>query len=154
MMKLEMVADALAVLGEGPCWDASRKVLYWVDIEGFLVHEFNPADRSDRTISVGQYVGAVVPRESGGLVLVGRHGFYSLELNTERLIPLNDSVEIIETNRFNDGKCDPSGRFWAGTMSMNGGEKQGALYRLSQDQSVHTMIQGVTISNGLAWSTD
>ncbi|MCL6456469.1 MAG: SMP-30/gluconolactonase/LRE family protein [Gorillibacterium sp.] len=153
-MKLEIVVDAQAVLGEGPCWDAVRKVLYWVDIEGFLIHEFNPADHTDRVFPVGQYVGAVVPRESGGLVWVGRDGFYSLNLMTEQLAPLVVPVESIETNRFNDGKCDPAGRFWAGTMSTNGGEKQGTLYRLDLDQTVHPMIQAVTISNGLAWSAD
>ena len=57
-------------------------------------------------------------------------------------------------NRFNDGKCDPAGRFWAGTMSISNMPCAGSLYVLEKDGTVKTKITGVTCSNGMAWSPD
>ena len=67
---------------------------------------------------------------------------------------IEDPEQDKDTNRFNDGKCDAKGRFWAGTMSMNNESKAGSLYCLEQGQPVRTMVQGVSTSNGLGWSPD
>ncbi|WP_438433134.1 SMP-30/gluconolactonase/LRE family protein [Gorillibacterium sp. sgz500922] len=152
--ELELVADVKAVLGEGPSWDAERELLYWVDIEGERVHEFNPADGTDRTIPVGRMVGAAVPVEQGGLLLAAKDGFCKLDPLTGRLAEVAKPEAEPEDNRFNDGKCDPAGRFWAGTMSLNGQQKRGKLYRLDADGSVHSILDGFTTSNGLAWTAD
>jgi len=149
---VELILDARSVLGEGAIWDEEKQVLYWVAIDPGLVHVYDPATRKNRTLQVGQPVGTVVPRASGGLMLAVRDGFMSLDLETGRTelvaIPSGHNPE----NKFNDGKCDPAGRFWAGTKETP--SRKGALFRLDRDLSVHQMVDGVGCSNGLAWSLD
>lgn len=151
---LEIVCDAEAILGEGPSWDDGKNVLYWIDIEGKKVHVFDPKTNNDRVIQADQYVGAVVPRKSGGVVLAAQRGFYALDPETETFSPLIDPEPHLPDNRFNDGKCDAAGRFWAGTMHCNGQRGAGALYYLDTDLSVNKALHAVSISNGIAWDTD
>lgn len=153
-MQAELVLDAQAVLGEGPLWHAPSQRLYWVDINRHEVHVFNPADGSDRAIDVGQKVGTVVARRSGGLILALHHGLATLDLETEQVDILCDPEADLPDNRFNDGKCDPAGRFWAGTMSLTRTPRAANLWRLDPDFSVHCMLDGVTTSNGIVWSLD
>lgn len=149
---VELVLDSRSILGEGAIWDEKNQVLYWVDIDPGLVHIYDPATRKDRALQVRQSVGTVVPRASGGLMLAVREGFMSLDIETGKTalvaVPQGHNTE----NRFNDGKCDPAGRFWAGTMETP--TSKGALFRLDRDLSVHKMVDNVAISNGLAWSLD
>ena len=150
----EIAVPAAATLGEGVCWDADRQYLYWVDILEKELHVHEPAAGSDRCIDVGQYSGAAVPTAAGELLLALHHGFHRLDLETEALTPVSDPEADQPDNRFNDGKCDPAGRFWAGTMQLEGQGPTGALYRVDADLSVHKQFGGVGISNGLAWSPD
>ena len=151
----ELVWDGRATLGEGPVWDYRSGRLLWVDIEEKRVHYYNPgAAGPDRTIQLDQRVGAAVPRVEGGLVLAMQHGLYTLDAEGERLTRLADPEEGVEGNRFNDGKCDETGRFWAGTMNMRDDRPTGALYCLEPDGTLRKAIEGVTISNGLDWSPD
>jgi sugar lactone lactonase YvrE len=150
----DVAVPSRATLGEGVNWDAGRQCLYWVDILEKELHIYDPASGSDRRIAVGQYVGAVVPTATGALMLAMHHGFYRLDLETEALTPVCDPEADLPDNRFNDGKCDPAGRFWAGTMQREGQGSSGALYRMDEDLSVHKQFGGVGISNGLAWSPD
>jgi len=155
MISCELEFDAKAKLGEGPCWDARNQLLYWVDIERFEIHIYNPATKTDRAINVGQHVGAAVVRQAGGLVVALREGFYFLNPDTEELIPIVDPEADKPDNRFNDGKCDPAGRFWAGTLYLPETEPElGALYCLDTNLQVHRKVERVSISNGLAWSAD
>ncbi|MBL7200810.1 MAG: SMP-30/gluconolactonase/LRE family protein [Anaerolineae bacterium] len=150
----ELVLDAKADLGEGALWDAKGQVLYWVDIMAGGLHIYDPATGRDRAIDVGQPVGTVVARRSGGVMLAVHHGFASLDLQTGELEIVQDPESHLPGNRFNDGKCDPAGRFWAGTLAMDGTPRVCGLYRLDPDLSVHKMLEGVTISNGIVWSLD
>jgi sugar lactone lactonase YvrE len=150
--KLEL--DAKATLGEGPCWDSRRQSLYWVDIEDSKLHRYDPAKREDRAFSVGQPVGAVVVRESGGVLLALQQGFYEFDPDTEALEQLSNPEPNLPENRFNDGKVDPAGRFWAGTMAIREAPHCGNLYCMDTDLTVRRKIEGVSISNGLAWSPD
>jgi len=120
--KVELVLDARAEVGESPIWHAQRQVLYWVDILKCQVHIYNPATKRDRAIHVGQFVGTVVPRKAGGVMVALQRGFARLDLNTEMLDFIADPEADKPGNRFNDGKCDPAGRFWAGTMPIEGAE--------------------------------
>ncbi len=151
---VELVLDAKAELGEGALWHAQAQRLYWVDIIRGEVHVYDPRAQTDRTIRVGQQVGTVVPRRSGGLMLALHHGFASLDLDTEQVTVLNDPEQALPNNRFNDGKCDPAGRFWAGTMDMAEAPGAGSLYRLEADLAVSKQVDNVTTSNGLVWSLD
>jgi sugar lactone lactonase YvrE len=150
----ELVLDTKAALGEGAIWDAERQVLYWVDILSCHVHIYDPVTGQDRIIDVGQYVGTVVPRRSGGLMLALHHGFASLDLETGQVEIVADPEQHLPDNRFNDGKCDPAGRFWAGTLALDGKPEVASLYRLDADMSVHKMLDQVTCSNGIVWTLD
>jgi len=151
---VELVLDAKARLGEGAVWDASRRLLYWVDIEGHEVHVFDPASRSDRAYAVGDTVGTVVPRARGGVALALGRAFATLDLESRKLTVLGEpeAEKVRRGNRFNDGKCDPRGRFWAGTMAVSEAGGAGGLYRLDPDGRIHRMLDGVSISNGIVWS--
>ncbi|TBL72686.1 SMP-30/gluconolactonase/LRE family protein [Paenibacillus thalictri] len=155
MESVELVVDAKATLGEGPCWDEQAGKLLWVDIVEKRVHIHDPASGSNRVIQLDQEIGAVVPRTGGGLMVVLRNGFYALDLETEQLQQIVDPEADQPGNRFNDGKCDPKGRFWAGTMDLKEKVKEaGKLYCLNVDGSLRTMEVNVTTSNGLGWSPD
>jgi sugar lactone lactonase YvrE len=154
-LAVELVLDAHAQVGEGPVWDDASGTLVWVDIMGNTVHRYDPATGRDRTIDVGQPVGAAVLRHDGnGLVLALRDGFGMLDEGSGQ-IQLVAAVEAdVPTNRMNDGKCDPGGRFWAGTMAFEVTPGVAALYRLDPELQVNRMLSGVTLSNGLGWSPD
>ncbi len=141
-----------ATLGEGPCWDSSTGSLYWVDIPAGRVHRLD-GDGAHQSWDAGQAVGAVVLRASGGLVLAARSGFLTLDPETGDVAPLV-AIELAAGVRMNDGKCDPAGRFFAGTMADDEAPDQGTLYRLDPDHRVTEVIPGVTISNGIGWSPD
>ena len=151
---VELLVDAHAQVGEGPLWDEEQQVLYWVDILSSLLYIYDPATGENRALDVGRHVGTVVTRASGGLMLAVREGFASFDLETQELTLIANPEAHITGNRFNDGKCDPAGRFWAGTMAYENPTNQGSLYRLDTDFSVHKIFGDVAISNGIIWSLD
>jgi sugar lactone lactonase YvrE len=153
-MQAELLFDARADLGEGALWDERNNVLYWVDINGFKLNILNPATGENTSYNVGQHVGTVVLSESGGIFLAVREGFARFDLETEALEIIADPEPDKSENRFNDGKCDPAGRFWAGTMSMNGQPHQGSLYCLDTDMTVTKKVDDINISNGIVWTSD
>ncbi len=153
-LRPDVVIDAAATLGEGPVWDEEQQRLLWVDILPGLVHRFDPATGSDDTFGVGKPVGSASLRRAGGLVLAVEDGFALLDPGWQRL----EQVAVIDhagpPARFNEGKCDPAGRFLAGTMAYDQTPGAGSLYRLDPGLAVTKLLDGVTISNGLAWSAD
>ena len=151
---VELVLDAKATLGESPLWHARRRKLYWVDILGQQLHEWDPTTGRDRCFAVGQFIGCVVPRKKGGLLLALHHGLARFDFRTKQPVILCDPDRRRSGNRFNDGKCDPAGRFWAGTMSATEKPNQGSLFCLDPDLSVRRAVSRVSISNGLAWSRE
>jgi sugar lactone lactonase YvrE len=155
----ELVLDARADLGEGPAWEPTTGSLYWVDIHAGRLHIFNPQDGSDRSINVGEYLGCAAPRRPGGLVLGLRSGFATID----SALPSGEELKVkalinpephLPGNRFNDGKCDPAGRFLAGSMDNAEIEPSGSLYSLSPNGQVKTLLTGTHIANGLTWSPD
>ncbi len=150
----DLALDARATLGEGPVWDAEQRRLVWLDILPGLVHRFDPATGGDDVFRAGKPVGSAGLRRGGGLVLAVEDGFALLDPGWQRL----DQVVYVEhpgpPARFNEGKCDPAGRFLAGTMAYDLTPGAGSVYRLDQDLEVTRLLDGVTISNGLAWTAD
>ena len=153
-MNIELAVDIKASLGEGPCWDENTNRLYWVDILEKKVHYYQPQTNETSTINVGQYVGACVPTKSGDLLLALENGFYILNLESEKLTIIEEPESHMYENRFNDGKCDPAGRFWAGTMHKDASKVTGSLYVMQTDRTVKKVLSDVGISNGLAWTAD
>jgi sugar lactone lactonase YvrE len=152
--EVDIALDAGAVLGEGPVWDANTGRLLWVDILANAVHSFDPNTGLDDAFDTGRPVGAVALRAGGGLVLALEDGFGLTEPGgsvVDLVAPVGADDRSI---RFNDGGCDPAGRFWAGTMAYDETQGAGSLYRFEPDRRVERMLTEITISNGLAWSAD
>jgi sugar lactone lactonase YvrE len=150
----ELVLDAKAMLGEGPSWDAASGRLHWVDIVRGEVHSYDPATGTDGKYAIGQMVGAAVTDGNGKFILAAQHGFMEFDPETRSLTAIADPESHIPGNRFNDGKCDAEGRFWAGTMKMQAQDTTGALYCLHADLRVERKVANVQCSNGIAWSPD
>lgn len=151
---IDLFLDAHAELGEGPVWDPVAGCLYFVDILRGLVHRADAATRTSRTFPIGRMVGAVAPTEDGDLVLAVQGGFARLDPTTGNVRVVAEVDADRPDIRMNDGSCDPAGRFWAGTMALDERPRAGHLYRLDPDGRVHTMLSGVSISNGIDWSAD
>jgi sugar lactone lactonase YvrE len=147
----QLVGTHVSQWGEGPIWHGEH--LYYVDIEAHKILRFHPPTGEEKIWDVGQRVGTVVPRASGGLVWCGDHGFYFLDEETGISTPIADPEPNLPDNRFNDGKCDPAGRFWAGTICLKK-RPEAALYCLHPDLSVEQKFAPVTNSNGIVWSSD
>lgn len=143
-----------AKVGEGTIWDIHKQVLYWLDIGGHKLFIYNPADGTNKEYQFDQHVTAVVPRQTGGFVLAMRDGFATFDPETNTLNMIADPEADNPENRFNDGKCDPAGRFFAGTMPFSCDRFTGSLYRLDINKSVHHLRDGVGISNGIVWTSD
>jgi L-arabinonolactonase len=142
-------------LGESPLWDPRENVLHWVDIPRGQIHRFDPASGKNTTHTIADKVTSLALRSSGGLVITLRKNFAFFDPSTgvvERLdLVENDHPE----NRFNDGKVDRQGRYWAGSMNeVHIGQPDGGLYRFDQPGAVSKWISNVTISNGTGWSPD
>ena len=150
---VELVLDAKAVLGEGSLWNPKEKVLYWVDIEGHKLHIYDPLTRQDRIFPVGARIGTVVPLEEGGVLVALQNGIHRMDTRSGELSFLLNPIQDPQI-RFNDGKCDPTGRFWVGTMELNVKENAAVLYRIDKEKKVEQVLDKLTISNGIIWSLD
>ncbi len=148
----EPVFEVRATLGEGPVWDDREQRLLFVDILDARVHSYHPGSGAHSSFPTDGPVGAVVLREDGGLVLARHDRFVHAGPRGEGRADVEGFRADGAAVRFNDGKVDPWGRFVAGTMAWDGARPVGELYMLWPDNSVTTLLEGVTVSNGLAWS--
>jgi len=152
--QIELVIDSKSELGEGAIWNQKTGELMWVNITDKILNFYNPKTGNNKEMFTGQMIGTVVPTESGNSLVALQNGIYQLNPKTGTKKLIADPEKDLPNNRFNDGKCDPKGRFWAGTMSTIDEGKAGTLYRLDGDSSIHKMIENVSISNGIVWSLD
>lgn len=149
------VVDARAATGEGPVWDVEEQALYWVDIPAGLVHRFDPATGANRSWDIGEPVGCLAVRRTGGLVLATQSGFWLFDPDTGQRTAVADPEAHLPDNRFNDGTTDRQGRFWAGTMNEGSDQAPTAgVYRLEADLRWQQYTDGLVITNGLAFSPD
>jgi sugar lactone lactonase YvrE len=149
-MTIETAGKTVSQWGEGPIWHGES--LYYVDIEKHLVHCYTPATGRELSWNVGERVGTVVPRRDGGLLIAGDSGFHFLDTASGSVTRIADPEPDKPDNRFNDGKCSPDGRFFAGTISLVKKTGDARLYRLDPDLSVHDAFGPVTNSNGIVWN--
>jgi sugar lactone lactonase YvrE len=147
------VADVQAVLGEGPIWVAREAALYWLDIKGRKIFRLSEAGELDQWPTPFR-VGSIAPRANGGFIAGTDQGIAEIDLSSGRLQILFNPEEELASNRFNDGKVDRSGRFWAGTMDDEERRASGALYRFMEDLSWVAVDAGYKVTNGPAFSPD
>lgn len=149
---MECIADVKAVLGEGPIWVAREAALYWVDIPEKRLFRWSEQDGA-RTVDLPAHLCSLAPRARGGFIGAGYDGF--LEIGDDLgIAPLGDPEPDLPANRFNDGKVDRSGRFWAGTMDRFEREASGSLYRLEPGLDWTKIDSGYRVTNGPAFSLD
>ena len=153
-MPAELLYDAKAYLGEGPVWDSHSQTLYWLDILNKRIFA-----NADLLLQLDDVAGCFAQRKDGGFILAltadegQRFSFAGLELDSDKLALISALENELPGNRFNDGKCDPRGRFIAGTMDLAETDATGSLY-LFDGRSITKLLSGITVSNGLTWSPD
>jgi sugar lactone lactonase YvrE len=152
MIRRDVISNVRCQWGEGPLWWGNA--LYFVDIEGRAIHRHDPESGKVTTWDAGQRVGFIAPRASGGFVVGGDNGLFFFDETSGAFTPIVDPEVDCRENRFNDGKCAPDGRLFAGTISLARRTGGAMLYRLDVDLSIHEAFGPVTNSNGLAWSAD
>ena len=152
--KVKVVSEAEMELGEGPLWDKEEQALYWVDITQQHIHRYHPGSDKHHKYQVEQMIGAVVKEKGTVMVAALKNGFYRIDLANGQHTPLHDPEADQPRNRFNDGKCDAAGRFWAGTMSLHNEPESGALYCYHPDGRCVQHLTQVSVSNGIAWTKD
>lgn len=151
-MKAEPIGRRASLWGEGPVWHYDR--LFHVDIEGHAIVAHDPEGGPETVWNLGRRVGFVVPRRNGGFVAGGDDGLFFFDPASGATAPIAHPEGDNPNNRFNDGKCSPDGRLFAGTISLAKITGGASLYRLDADLSLATAHARVTNSNGLAWSPD
>ena len=155
MAAVECVLDCRAELGEGPVWDPEARVLYWVNIKDHEIHCFDPATGSDRLWKTPADVGSLALRRAGGLVVALKTGFFFFDPSRGEFTAVAEPEPDFPDNRFNDGKTDRQGRFWAGSLyDPDETRPTGGLFRLDPDRTCRKMVGGIYASNALAFSPD
>lgn len=149
----EAVTDVCTEHGEGVVWDGPAGLLRFVDLEAGALMTYDPATSAVARRQLGRVAACVRPRRGGGLVVALERSFVLLGAGGEVVAeygPVFDDPGI----RFNDGGCDPAGRFWMGTMAYDETPGAGTIHRLDPDGSTHLALENVTISNGLSFAPD
>jgi len=164
MAEVACEPQPLPELGEGAIWDERSQKLLFLDIMGSRLFRFDPMDGSleDHPLAPPA-VSSVVPLSdscdrTGDIVgITLKEGFATYNFKTKQVVKLPNNPTVADRERFNDGKVDTMGRYWAGTIardSNNNPVHEGALYRRDLDGSVVKVLKGVAISNGLSWDKD
>ena len=141
--------DSQDLLGECPLWDERTQSLWWVDIHAPAIKRFDGTGIT--VIPMPQFVGSIALRKSGGLLAALQSGLYFVEGKAPRLF---SQAEKPADHRFNDGRCDPAGRFWVGTLKDPEFTASGTLYCFAPDGCSTVHREGISVPNSLAWSPD
>ncbi len=152
--RVECVVRGADQLGETPLWCERERKLWWLDIERPRLQSFDPASgRHSATPFECTYLGSQALCDDGSRLLALDLGLHLQDRASGALAPLAQ-VEGGLDNRLNDGRVDARGRFWVGTMDNQLHRPNGALYRVDPDGGAHRMLDGVIVSNGIAFSPD
>ncbi len=154
MSEVQLVWQIPAILGEGPVWVEAENAVYWVDIFSKKVHRYALADGEKTTWTFDFAVTSLSPRQSGGFIGTINDGYAFIDFDALSAQPIVLPEADKPGNRFNDGKIDNSGRYWAGTMDIGQVEASGALYRLDPDLSARQCDSDYIICNGPTFNLD
>ncbi len=152
--KVTCIFEASSKLGESPLWHPHENALYWVDIEGCLLHCLNPPTGVHRQWSMPSEIGCIGLASRSGLVAALRDSFVHIHLPSGEVALIDTPLTAEQGVMFNDGKCDRAGRFWAGTKDLLEQSDIGSLYYLDSERQCTESITGFAVSNGIAWSPD
>jgi sugar lactone lactonase YvrE len=152
--KIEVAHDAPMSVGECPLWHAGEASIYWVDINGFTVHRLHPASGEHRAWPMPAEPSALAIHAGGGLVVAMRSGFAHLDTGSGELTDVAAAPYDTKTTRFNDGRTDPAGRFWVGTIYEPRDQQAAQMFCLERGTVKLMWSGGMTVSNGLAFSPD
>ena len=143
-----------AQLGEGAIWNYKAQEFYWIDIEEKRFHIYNPKTGENRSFETPSRIGTVVPFTKNEAVIALEDGIYKININNGQMSLLSDVEAQVTENRFNDGKCDPAGNLWVGSMHLEQSKPHANLYKVNAHGEATKMIDSVTISNGIVWTKD
>ena len=150
----DLAFKAEATTGEGSIWHPDRNTLFWVDIEGQKLYEYYPDKQDCKTWEFDRMVSTVVPETDSTVVVSLQDEIVRVNLNDGNLSSIAPIPDKGGKVRCNDGKCDPAGRLWIGTMGFGAPKGAGTLYTVDSDGTVTTKLKAVTISNGIVWSAN
>ena len=150
--KPHCVWEAQTALGEGPVWSTKERALYWVDIKRPAILCWGPNGK--HRFPMPEEIGCMAIRQRGGLVAAFRSGFVFIDQKSWTARPIHNPEPHLPDNRFNDGKCDRAGRFWAGSMDDRIMVPSGSIWRLDVDLTVEHIDEGFIVSNGFGWNPD
>ena len=156
-MTWQTVVNTPDQLGESPFWHPTEGRLYWMDIPGRQLHRLHVASGAQQSWAMPSEPGCMAPAASGGLVVALRSGIYRAHEWGGALMCIVTAPYDTATMRFNDGKADPMGRFWSGTIDETRMAANAQLWSLdgrSATPQLESNAGGVTTGNGLAWSPD
>lgn len=149
-----LVWELAAELGEGPVWVQRGNALWFTDIKRQKVHRFDPATEGKTSWDAPEQIGFVLPAQRGGFIAGLQSGLYRFDPKKGGFDRIVDVEADTPGNRLNDAAVDPSGRIWFGTMDNAEREKSGAFYRFDHGTLTRTQIDGISITNGPAFSPD
>lgn len=149
---IQAIGQRQSLWGEGPIW--WNDLLYYVDIEGKAIIQLNPDTEEETIWEFPERIGCIAPCNNGQLLYAGDNGISTFDIQTQTSNSITDPESHLPDNRFNDGKCDPYGRFWGGTISLKKIKGSASLYCLDALQNIEKKLEGLTNSNGLTWSQD
>ena len=160
-MTAELILDARNATGESPVWSTTQQALYWVDIPAKRLHRWSPADGKEQSWQASQMLACIAQTGNGSWIAAMENGLFAITPHADGSLDSHLLANVTHAQpgmRFNDGRCDRQGRFWAGTMVMDmaAGATVGAMYRYNagQTEPLKAQLQGFIVPNGLAFSPD
>ena len=160
-MTAELILDARNATGESPVWSTTQQALYWVDIPAKRLHRWSPADGKEQSWQASQMLACIAQAGDGHWIAAMENGLFAITPHVDGSLDSRLLASVTHAQpgmRFNDGRCDRQGRFWAGTMLMDmaAGAPVGAMYRYNAGltEPLTAQLQGFIVPNGLAFSPD
>ena len=150
-MNIRAISEVVSDLGEGPIWSPQTNCVTWTDITQSVFHTADIDTGATQSFSAPSMVGAIAHTHGGDYVAANQEGFAFVGIDG-KFSQLHSF--LADDMRMNDGKVDPVGRFWAGSLALSFEAERGSLYVLEKDGSYRSVLDKCTLSNGMGWSPD
>jgi sugar lactone lactonase YvrE len=156
MAEVECVLKIRSLIGEGPLWQADEQRLYWLDLRKPAIYRFDPATRRNTRIKAALrgYIGGMVPRRSGGMMVVDQRGIFAMDPQRGTLRHFAKPLKNMRSLWFNDAKCDRQGNLWSGVGDRKEAEPSGVFLRIGPRGGATRIDSKFICPNGPAFSPD